>query len=528
MKNSDPFRYLPWLAIAVLSWLSLFPIATYDAHYHLASGQRILDEGEIPSRGVGSATFGDHPWHNQEWGFQLIAAAIAGSEVDEHGVRRLTQGGIVALILLRALCLAATLALLSAQMARTGVEPLTRSVALILAAFLTFGNLFWAVRPQILTYLALVGVTYLLQRDREGERWAGWATLAVIAVWANIHGAFLIGIVVLGAEATGETLEAIRARFQGPHRGRAIRLWLVTALSPLAACLNPHGYKQLTHPFEYLLRPEIYRGNAEWSKPDFIHLPLFMLTIAVLVVTLVAAGKRFRAADLIRAAGFLYMFSGAIRHLPLAVLIVVPILAAAAGTAARLGGWRKNLEPTGSGWGSPAMRGAAALMLTVVIVALSGSFSRPADQRFVTLRPDFSFKPFGTLPENAVNYLSEQGIEGAVFNSYRLGGFLMFRLYPQDRAFMDGRNDIYEMYRDEVYNPILFTQPGWERLWREAVAEHDVCCVLIEERDPLARALAADPEWVVPRRNGVPVIDGTPGAGATAFLVRRSKLEGTP
>ena len=70
-------RLLPAVAIAAMAWLALFPISSVDAYYHLAIGKRILDAGEIPSRGVGSATFGDAPWHDNEWGFQLLAAAIA-------------------------------------------------------------------------------------------------------------------------------------------------------------------------------------------------------------------------------------------------------------------------------------------------------------------------------------------------------------------------------------------------------------------------------------------------------------------
>ena len=515
----DRFRWLPTITILALAWLTLFPIVSVDAHYHLATGRRILEQRAIPERGVGSATFGTAPWHDNEWGFQVLAALIGKSGRDPSGVWVLTRRGIVGLILLRALCLAAALALLSAQMARAGVEPLTRSVALVLAAFLTFGNLFWAIRPQILSYLGLVAVAYLLERDRAGSARAGWMVPAVIALWANLHGAFVTGIALLATEAVGETFDARRTEPGSGNRQRARRLWLLCALAPLAACLNPHGYRQLLHPFLYLLRPEIHRGNVDWSPPDLVHLPLFNLTLILLVVALVARG-RARSADLLRCGLFTALSLSAVRHLPLAALVVVPVLAASLDAAALRGGWRSHLEPTGSRWGGPGPRLAAAALLMAAIVGLSGAFVRPT-ARFVTLWPRFEYRPVRTMPERAVRILAREGPRGTVFNSYRFGGFLMFRLYPEEIVFMDGRNDLYGTFRDDVYNRILRTGPGWRAAWREAEKRFDVRCVLIDEDAPLSGALKQDAAWRFPP--GVPggVTDGEAGRGGVVLLLRR-------
>ena len=193
-------RLLPAIAIAAMAWLALFPISSVDAYYHLAIGKRILDEGAIPSRGVGSATFGNEPWHDNEWGFQLLAATISPTARDASGVLEITPAGRVALIGMRALVLAAALALLSATMARMGIGAAARAVGVLLAAFLTFGNLFWDVRPQIFTYLGVAALLYLLERDRGGARWAFPAILASIAIWANLHAAFIVAPFLVLAE----------------------------------------------------------------------------------------------------------------------------------------------------------------------------------------------------------------------------------------------------------------------------------------------------------------------------------------
>src|SRR5512135_2275863 len=117
-------RLLPAMCVAAMAWLALFPITSVDAYYHLATGRRILDERAIPDRGVGSATFGQAPWHDNEWGFQVLAAVVV-----------LTQGGRTALVVLRALVLALTLGLLAAQMARAGVGAPLAALSVVLAAF---------------------------------------------------------------------------------------------------------------------------------------------------------------------------------------------------------------------------------------------------------------------------------------------------------------------------------------------------------------------------------------------------------
>ena len=110
-----------------------------------------------------------------------------------------------------------------------------------------------------------------------------------------------------------------------------------------------------------------------------------------------------------------------------------------------------------------------------------------------------------------------------MFNAYRFGGFLMFRLYPNEIAFMDGRNDLYRSFRDDVYNPILTSAPGWRALWRQAVADHGVGWVLVDEKETgLVDALRRDPGWSAPARAGASAVtDGSPGRDGIVLLSRR-------
>ena len=477
-------RLLPSIALLAATWLALFPISSVDAYYHLATGRRILDDRAIPARGVGSATFGLRPWHDNEWGFQVLAAAVGRAEKEPGGVLVLTPWGRVGLIAMRAAALAATLALLAATMARLAAGPFLRASLVWLAAFLTFGNLFWDVRPQIVSYVALAAVAFLLERAREGWRFALPACLAVIALWANVHGAVVVGVGLIACEAMGEWIEVGRG---GSHRGRAWRLSATALCAPLAAAFNPLGVQQLVHPFVYWSRPEIHAGNNEWARPDLLHLPLLVATFGLLAIAVIA-GARLRPAHVLRLLVFGGLFLTAIRHLPLVAIVAVPVLAGALTQAARGEGWRRCLDPDAAAWGAGAKRAVLVAALAAAIVFGSGA-------KFIGFVPSFEERPTRVLPEAHVRFLAANAVPGNGFNAYRFGGFLMFRLYPQERVFMDGRNDLYGTFREEVYNRILFAEPGWSEAWDDAVARYDLGWVLVDATDPLASALARSSRW---------------------------------
>ena len=499
-RDDRPFRWAPAFAIATMAWLALFPITSIDAYYNLAVGRFILEHREIPSTGVFSATFGDRPWHDNEWGFQVLVAALGRTTRDADGLTHLSASGRAALIGLRAAALTATLALLALQMRRAGVDPLSRGVAVLLVAALTFNNLFWDIRPQIATYVLLAATTWLLGLDRGGMRAAPWLTLPVVAVWANLHGAFVVGIAVLWVEAAGAIVE---------RDPRARRLAMVAALAPVAACLNPHGVAQLTHPFLYMLHPEIHAGNAEWMRPVLWRLPLFVTTVAATVVSLIAAGRP-RMADALRVAVFGGLGVSALRHLPLAAVVLVPVLAEYATRASARGGVRHALLPTGPGRPVGA-RAAAAVLGVAAIAALSGA-------KFVGAVPRFEERMVRPMPEAGVRLLARAGVDGPGLNAYRFGGFLMFRQYPDARVFMDGRNDLYREFRDSVYNPLLRAAPGWREALAEAVGRWGIEWILIDAAEPLAAALAGEPGWLPGDGRPGWVTDGAPGASVVLFL----------
>jgi hypothetical protein len=83
------------------------------------------------------------------------------------------------------------------------------------------------------------------------------------------------------------------------------------------------------------------------------------------------------------------------------------------------------------------------------ILAVAGVAAGFAQGRFLQLRV-----AAWTIPAGAADYLLEHHVSGPMFNTYEQGGYLIWRVWPQERVFIDGRSLSETVYRD--YNRILF------------------------------------------------------------------------
>src|SRR5208283_3386282 len=57
------------------------------------------------------------------------------------------------------------------------------------------------VRSHVLTYFCFAATLGCLERMRNGRRWASFAIVALMLVWANVHGGFIVGLVAIAVYA---------------------------------------------------------------------------------------------------------------------------------------------------------------------------------------------------------------------------------------------------------------------------------------------------------------------------------------
>jgi hypothetical protein len=97
------------------------------------------------------------------------------------------------------------------------------------------------------------------------------------------------------------------------------------------------------------------------------------------------------------------------------------------------------------------------------------------------------------FPVAAVNLIQQRGIREPIFSEDYWGGYLIYRLYPQNRVFVDDRHDFYGDDFLKGYLKIIDVEPGWDA----ALKETNPTWILLARNSTLTNILKEIPEWKV-------------------------------
>src|SRR5205823_5847410 len=91
----------------------------------------------------------------------------------------------------------------------------------------------------------------------------------------------------------------------------------------------------------------------------------------------------------------------------------------------------------------------------------------------------------------AASELSAGRWPGRLYNDYSWGGYLIWRLWPARKVFIDGRAEVYYNSCFEDTRTLQFAQTGWD----EALDRWHVATVITDARGDLAREMDRAPAW---------------------------------
>lgn len=259
-----------FLAIALPTLAALLAsLQSVDLTYHIRAGGEILDRGAIPMSDSWTFTAPGDPWTDQQWGAQVLLT----------GVYRLA--GWTGLVILRSLLVGAIYGCLFAIARRQGVDA-RRAAWLILGAFVISAAAL-ALRPQLLGMSLFALVAFLIV-DRRSHPNRLWAIPAIVLVWANVHGSFVLAPLVLGLA----WLEDMHDRQPGAHR-----LLILAVGAAVAACVTPFGPAVWAYAVGLSVNPEVTRRITEWQPTTIQDIPgLLFFGSALAVVVLLARRDR--------------------------------------------------------------------------------------------------------------------------------------------------------------------------------------------------------------------------------------------
>ena len=403
------------LAGLVLIGLFSTEIADTDFWWHLKTGQYILQHHTLPVPDPFSfSTALNPPADSGEAGvrhFNLTHEWLAQALM--YGVYWL--GGFPGVVLIRAMLLAAFSGLAGLLVARRSGNFYLGIAAAFASASLTVN--FTADRPSLLSFLMVGLFICLLDSGR-----FLWALPALALLWANCHGGFFLGWVILLAYGAASLLP-------GPQSANRGRLWMVVACCIAASGLNPNGFGVVTTLFRY--RQSAMTANLiEWHPPYLWGPPYaFDILLYLAAAVLIYSWRQVRWQDWGLFAAFAAASLAAFRNTPLIAFLAPVLIASYFPFPLRL--------PRFTAWLLPvALVGAMAFGIG------SGAFFqlRAATWKF---------------PAAAADFVLQNKIPGPLFNTWEDGGYLIWRLWPEQRVFIDGRalsESANRDYREILYN----------------------------------------------------------------------------
>ena len=469
-----------------------------DTGWHIRTGEWILANKAVPRHDLFSYTRPEQPWFAWEWLWDAVFAGLHAAQ------------GLPAVVSASLLVICLTCALLYRETRRQSGDAIVSIVVTILAA--SAMSIHWLARPHLFTLLFGVVLFGLAERTRADGNWLRLAwSLPLMAVWANVHGGFIAGLLTIACYLAGELLSAATAVAPEERRlARAdARRWGLAFVGCAAATLaTPYGWTLHQHIFGYLNEPYHFLYISEFRSLSF------QSPAAIYFEILLALGfgaalfslyeRRYAHALLLLGWAHLALISA--RNIPIFAVFAAPLAANAVVAAlrslrtARLAGWIPSSATALSNFSADISRtdaaprihlasGAAFLLICLLMAAPNapGAFKAQYDDK--------------TYPEIAIRTLDELGAD-RTFTTDEWGDYLIYRRHPQLQVFIDGRSDFYGAEFGERYLSTMSVHPGWQN----ALDEYGVDTVLLPVKASLSGALKENPRWPVVYDDGVAVI----------------------
>lgn len=372
-----------------------------DTYWQIAVGQWILDHHALPRVDIYSFTKAGEPWMSSSWLAQVLYATsynLAG-----------WSGPVV----LAASGIAATFALLTHILGRR--VPAAWAVGVAIAALmLSYGH--FLARPHVLALPVMLAWAYGLMSASERREAPSLWLLPLIVLWANLHGGFVFGLVLVGAFALDALWNADRAL----RKSLALR-WAAFGVAALAACCaTPYGWGSILAARNILDLGELLRLIYEWMPADFSRLGPFELTILTLIGGALYSGIKLTPPRIALVLGLLHMALAHIRNFELfALLLPIVLLTPVASQLALRPAWT-------------ARAGAPAPVMAAVMLLLGGWTGLLAANTTMAV-------PEHQAPAAAVDAMRAYQPK-RVLNDLPFGGYLIWRQIP---VFVDGRAELY-------------------------------------------------------------------------------------
>jgi len=398
-----------WVGIFVfIGWHNLDP----DFGWHVQMGNYIARYG-IPKTDPFSYTMPSYAFIDHEWLTNRLMAEILNNwgYMAEAVIFGLLAGGLFWLLVPKGKQIWAIVPLLFAA-----------------GVWVCRGG----VRPQILDWIFLAGLLRLVWNEEIWKKWR-WGVVPMFGLWANLHGGFAIGPVVLLAILVFKNLEIKKVKKTNPKLliGSLVfavkkvdwtDVWVWIA-GVVATWVNPYGLRIWYEVWMQITDSNLKWNIAEW-QPFWVRAELGIWLLVGLTASLARMNKqkidnwKVGVAVCLLVAGM-----SSLRHMALLAVMLVFLATELVEKMAY------TIKKDKIAW-----ERAKKFYLLIVVIATVVFLEE------VGIFVSKSGKGQGGIvyPTKAVEFLRKQNYPGQMFSEYGWGGYLIWK-YPEKRVYMDGR-----------------------------------------------------------------------------------------
>lgn len=416
-----------------------------DMLWHLRTGQDILATGHFPWRDAYSWTMQGQEWIAKEWLSQVLFALAF----------RLAGWTGVALLALTAACTA--YALVFAALERRAGWPLALGAVWLIGLA---GNFHLLARPHVLAWPVAVWFAIGLLEAAEAGRAPRWIFALVMALWANLHGSFLLGFILTPFFAW-ESLWRTRE----PRVALAGRWTRFDLACLLAAMVHPYGWHVYAAAQKVLELGPALSLISEWRPQNFGGFGHFEFILLLGLGAALLSGIRLPPP---RVALLLILLHSALAHVrqeTLALMLIGLLLG-----APRSLPWRlppKTLRPAAFGVG---------LLLLLLMSGMAmqrGPLSLPVE----------------IAPQQALAAARAAQAPGQVLNEDQFGGFLISQHVS---TYADGRAELFGSTHFDLSMALAgCDEAGLQKI----LARPEIGWSFLPTASPANRALRQSPQW---------------------------------
>jgi hypothetical protein len=341
-----------------------------------------------------------------------------------------------------------------------------------------------------------------------------WA-LPLFAIWANLHGGWVFGLVLIGIYFAGHLLDWLVRRDRDYQVARMKALAALFGAGLLGTLCTPHFLKLHRHVLGFFGDRWLLDNTQEFMSPDFHQITgkLFLLALLGVMLALALSKERPSGPHLLVILVMTYFVLNARRNMQLFGVTALPVLAIHINAAwKRLPDWR--------GIRGVFDRDAKTGITAPYVLALLALFALLAVGRGTVLGAEVIPNALSpeAFPVAVVQRARAAHANGRIYNDYTWGGYMIYA-WPEQKVFIDGGTDFYGPELTRTWTMIGQLQP----FWRDSLERFGVNLALVPPGSGFAHELLREPDWRLLDCDATAALLQK-GLGSTAFAASMSEM----